>query len=249
MSRVRTLLRRPSVQGAFVVPILISVFGCNAMSGEKSVDQVFRDPKVVALIKAANKGEIAEMDSLVRQGADPNSVGNEGQTPLVWAIASNNKTGIQKLLELGADPNKKMTNDNSATWLAAGRDDPKMLELLLQHRGDPNTVGAHDTTALEIAARQSLSKNIDLLVKYGANVNFANAVGDSAATWAASLGRFDLVGHLLELGYSNNLGHLAAMVQARHVPKDSEAQRLKDRVIDMLRARGVQYPVQPAVTK
>lgn len=84
MSRVRTLLRRPSVHGAFVVPILISVLGCNAMSGEKSVDQVFRDPKVVALIKAANKGEIAEMDSLVRQGADPNSVGNEGQTPLVW---------------------------------------------------------------------------------------------------------------------------------------------------------------------
>jgi len=36
------------------------------------------------LSKAANKGEIAEMDSLVRQGADPNSVGNEGQTPLVW---------------------------------------------------------------------------------------------------------------------------------------------------------------------
>ncbi len=85
-------------------------------------------------------------------------------------------------------------------------------------------------------------------MKYGANVNFANAVGDSAATWAASLGRFDLVGHLLELGYSNNLGHLAAMVQARHVPKDSEAQRLKDRVIDMLHARGLQYPVQQSQT-
>src|SRR5258708_36982430 len=114
MSRVRTLLRRLSVQGAFVVPILISVFGLNAVgSGEKSVDQVFRDPKVVALIKAANKGEIAEMDSLVRQGADPNSVGTEGQTPLVGALARDTKTGIQKFLELGRDPNKKMRTHTS----------------------------------------------------------------------------------------------------------------------------------------
>jgi uncharacterized protein len=228
-----------------VLPLLFAAPGCDASSQEgKSAHEVFLDPTVYELIQAAEVGNIAKMEALAHQGADVNYAGDEGQTPLVRVMAGNRKDSVEKLLELGADPNRKLANGNSPTWLAAGRDDPKMLELLLQHRGDPNIVGTHDATALEIAVRQSLSKNIDLLVKYGANVNDANAVGDSAATWAASLGHFDLVGHLLELGYSNNLRHLAAMVQARHVPKDSEAQRWKDRVIDMLRARGVQYPVQ-----
>lgn len=231
---------------ATLFTFLLAVFGCDAMSqGGRSVEKVFPEPKVLALVKAAEAGNTQKMDALVRQGADVNYIGQEGITPLVWVMADHNKAGVEKLLKLGADPNKKIEDENSATWLAAGRDDPQMLELLLQYHGDPNTVGEHYTTALEIAVRQFQVKNIDLLVKFGADLNYADQTGDSAATWAATMGRFDIVAHLLDLGYSNNLRHLAARIQARHVPPNSEQQRWKDHVIEMLKARGVQYPVQP----
>jgi uncharacterized protein len=226
-------------------PLLLAVFGCDAMShGGRSAEKVFPEPKVSALIKAAKSGSTQEMEELVRQGADVNYVGQEGITPLVWVMADHNKAAVEKLLKLGADPNKRLDNGNSPTWLAAGRDDPQMLELFLKYHGDPNIIGDR-TTALEVAVEESQIKNIDLLVKFGADLNHEDRTGDSAATWAVAMGSFDIAAHLLDLGYSNNLRNLAASVQVRHVPANSEQQRWKDRVIEMLKARGVQYPVLP----
>ena len=249
MNQPKALSHRRFWTQATLFTFLLAVFGCDAIGqGGRSVEKVFPEPKVLALVKVAEAGDTQKMEALVRQGADVNYAGQEGMTPLVWVMADHNKAGVEKLLKLGADPNKKIDDENSATWLAAGRDDPQMLELLLQYHGDPNTVGSHYTTALEIAVRQFQVKNIDLLVKFGANLNYADQTGDSAATWAVTMGRFDIVAHLLDLGYSNNLRHLAAFIQARHVPPNSEQQRWKDKVLKMLEQRDVNIPPPPKVS-
>lgn len=221
---------------------LLSATSSQAAIVRKSADDTFPDKRVVAFVKAAEAG-----DSLPT-GVDVNYSGEKGVTPLIWVMASGNRDAVKKLLELGADPNKKIDNLNSATWLAAGRDDVEMLELMLLHKGNPNILGSDGASALVIAVRQRLPKNIDLLVKFGADLNCSTPGRDTAATWAASLAQFDLLDHLLELGYSNDLRHLAAMVQANHLPKDSPQQRWKDKVIQTLRQRGVEYPVRPSKT-
>jgi len=225
-----------------LISLLSVALGCEAMNHNgRTISGTFPDPKAATLVRAAEDANVNRMRTLVQEGADVNYAGKNGVTPLVWVMADRDYGGVEALLKLGANPNQKMTNHNSPMWLAAGRDDLKMLKLMLQYHGDPNIIGAGQITALEIAVRQFLIPNIDLLVRSGANINYADNVGQSAATWAAALGHFDIVVHLLELGYSHNLQDLAGWVEARKV--NPEEQPNKDRVIAMLRARGVQYPV------
>jgi ankyrin repeat protein len=216
--------------------------GCEAASHNgRTIAGTFPDPEVAALVRAAETDDVGKMRGLVHEGADINYAGTDGITPLVWVMADHDDATVEALLQLGADPNKKIGNGNSPMWLAAGRNDPKMLELMLKYHGDPNIIGAGQITALEIAVRQFDVRNINMLVKHGADINYANSVGQSAATWAVALGQFDIVAHLLDLGYSHNLQDLAGWVQASKV--DATEQPEKNRVIQMLRARGVQYPV------
>lgn len=225
-----------------VIVLLGTAWGCEAMDHNgRTIAGTFPDAKVAALVRAAEANDTAKMQALVKQGADINAMGNDKITPLVWVMANHNYAGVEALLKLGANPNLKGAHGNSPMWLAAGRHDSRMLELMLKYHGDPNIIGAGQITALEIAVRQFDVRNIDTLIKHGANLNYSNDVGESAATWAAALGHFDILAHLLDLGYSHDLQGLAAGVQGRKV--DSAEQPEKDRVIQMLRARGVQYPV------
>ena len=232
----------PCARWVVLAALACTACGCQAASHNGlTIPGTFPDPVVAALVHAAEADDTAKMQALVKQGADVNAMGKDKITPLVWVMANRNYAGVEALLKLGANPNLKGTYGNSPTWLAAGRHDPKMLELMLKYHGDPNIIGAGQITALEIAVRQFDVRNIDILVKHGANINYANSVGQSAATWAAALGHFDILAHLLDLGYSHDLQRLAAGVQGRLV--DAAEQPEKDRVIQMLRARGVQYPV------
>ena len=76
----------------------------------------------------------------------------------------------------------------------------------------------------------------------GADVNDHDEYGKSAAIAAAALSNFEVVAWLLEHGYTYDLRDLAMSVEIRQVPPDSEAQRWKNTVIDMLKMRGVKFP-------
>ena len=243
------MLRRMALCAAWL-GVSLGVSGCDRMiHGGQATEAVFSDPKVVALIHAAESGQYDRMTELVHQGVDVNHAGKDGMTPLGWVMQAHDKRGVGLLLEFGANPNQKFANGDSPTWQAAGFDDPEMLELFLQHHGDPNIVDKRETTALEAAVGSILPKNIDLLLQYGADLNYMDERGYSAAAHAVAIGHFELAAHLLDRGYSRDLQSLALGVQIRQVPPDSEAQRWKDRVIEMLKARGVNYPVRPLKPK
>lgn len=221
--------------------------GCAEVSvGGKTAKDVFTDPQVLALVEAACKGDTAHMEQSVKQGANVNATGYREVTPLVWAMECHSKAGVRKLLELGANPNFKMEGDLSATWMAAGSNDPEWLPMMLAHGGDPNIVSGADT-ALMIAMEQGRWQNFHLLLRQGADVNKADAVGNTAATYAAELSKFDVVAELLEHGYNYNLQDLARTVQGNHVPPKSDPYRDKQRVLRMLEERGVKFPVKSPV--
>jgi ankyrin repeat protein len=126
--------------------------------------------------------------------------------------------------------------------LAAGGDSPQILELLLKYKGDPNLIGPDNDPLLLIATGEFRRENVDLLLKYGADINSHRSNGDTAADFAVGLGRFDIVAHLLEKGLNYNLQRLAKSVEIRAVPPDSEAQKWKSKVIEMLKQRGAKFP-------
>jgi uncharacterized protein len=221
--------------------------------GGMSVRQAFKDPLVSELAQAAASGNLSIVNAKIKAGADVNFVGTDGITPLLWVMPINHKSrnfsGVRRLLEAGANPNYREPRRNtSPMYIASGSDTPGLLELLLQFKGDPNLEGPNGESLLKTAVMQFRPENIDLLLKYGADINVHTKFGDSVPNVAAGLGRFDFVAHFLEKGFTYNLERLAKDVQNRRVPPNSDAQRWKDKVLDILAKRGVTIPLPSKVS-
>jgi len=223
--------------------------------GSLTLHQAFTDVRVAHLVDAVVRGDYAEADRQRKDGADVNVIGTDGISPLLWVIFENHRAhnyrGTEYLLKAGANPNYRDAKDGySAMYFAAGGDNPELLELLLQHKGDPNLLGPYNEPLLHMAVMDERQKAIELLVKYGVNVNVLRD-GRTVAQKAAALGRFDLIAYFLEKGLNHNLQGLAVTVENRLVPPNSEEQRWKDKVIEMLKERGVKFPavVQRKVPK
>lgn len=216
--------------------------------GDKTAEEVFGATALAQLAKAACNGDPAGIAAALREGADVNGHGQEGMTPLLWALSCDNVRGIEALLEAGANPNQPV-GSCTAVYLAATRHDPGPLHTLLRHGGDAN---AFDTetgmTALQEAFSLGLHElgweNYDALLAK-ADINRADERSWTIATEAAAMGRFDKVAQLLERGYARDLPNLGRMVQLR-VVDSKEDQAWQAKVRQMLEARGVRFPVPPA---
>jgi hypothetical protein len=114
-----------------------------------NAEDVFDNPKVVALCKAIEQRDLAEIDRLVADGADVNAVGRGKMTPLLWAFPDKTPDVFKRILEHGADPNVRLdykngsglsgTKDGSAVvHLAAENSSPVYLRYVMHHGGDLN---------------------------------------------------------------------------------------------------------------
>lgn len=209
--------------------------------GGKTARESFDDPNVVALVEAAIDGDDDEVMALHKRGVDVNTPGFQGLTPLMWALAAKNKKGMQALLTAGADPNYKLPSGDSPMNVA-GSPHHDLLELLLRNKGNPNLIGKGGMPLLYIAVKYEQWDNVLILLKFGADINGHSQYGDSAATASATSAWFDKVAYLLEHGYNFDLVDLSKYVEIRRVTPTSEQHHWKQKVIEMLKARGVEYP-------
>jgi hypothetical protein len=225
------------------VLIAMNDYAANLLGG-KTIRETFPAESVANFVTAVTEGNYAEADRLVRAGTNVNATGEEGISPLLWIMAATLDTRkIEYLLKVGANPNyRDSTTGASAMFIAAGGERLDILEILLKNKGDPNFLGPRDETLLMIAAGQFREKNIEMLLKYGADVNRHDPHEATVAIKAAHYGRFDWVASFLSQGLTYNLQGLAKSVEIRQVPPDSEQQRWKDKVIEMLKAKGVKFP-------
>jgi hypothetical protein len=212
--------------------------------GSKTIRETFPEERVADFVTAVNEGDYAEANQLIKAGVDVNAVGLDGISPLLWIIATTLDTSkIEYLLKAGADPNyRDSISQVSAMSLAAGGNRLNILESLLKNKGDPNLFAPRGETLLMVAAGQFREKNIEMLLKYGANINGHDPHQATVAVKAARYGRFDWVANFINQGLSYNLQGLAKSVEIRQVPPNSEQQCWKDKVVEMLKVRGVRFP-------
>jgi uncharacterized protein len=214
--------------------------------GGMTVRQAFPDERAAKLVEATVRGDYAEADKQLKAGADVNYLGTDGLSPLLWVIyeghRAHNYRGTEYLLKAGANANYRDSKQKrSAMYFAAAGDSPELLELLLKYKGNPNLLGAFNEPLLHAAVREQRRENIELLLGHGADINILRD-GRTAADHAVALGQFDLVALFLEKGLSYDLQGLAKGVEGRHVPLNSDAQHWKDKVITMLKERGIKFP-------
>jgi len=195
--------------------------GTPTQQSKYSLDRVYKDPKAQALALAAEQGNAAEVQRLMKQEhVNPDVIFSDDDSgmPLVaWPVFTLNPTGLKALLDNGADPNVRKPGqhrrqykdgsqgnphfdyDNAMVW-AAKQDDPIYLKLLLDHGGDPNTRNGNDESLLfQSYIWHNQWKNVQLLVERGADVNSLTQ-GESIVNDYASLGGFEQAYWLLQHG-------------------------------------------------
>lgn len=226
--------------------LFISTTACGAMDIKlhgKTPSEVFRDPKVDALIKAVYAGDMDSAKQLIRDGTDINALGAFGMTPLLWAEFSLQPVAMQRLLDLGANPDlygnqgpDRQGNRQGLAppvMLAAGSGQLELLRILLEKKANPNIV-ASGISPMTAAMRKGCLECAELLLKYGADVNLPE---DHVTPFAAAAvhSRFDLTIWLLKHGYRKDLErHKRAITGMMHLRVSSEQARLRDETLRLI---------------
>lgn len=213
-----------------------------------NVKDYYTDPLALALIKAAEDNDLNKLKQLINEGADPNTFGKEGMTPLLWVLGQQNKKAMKALLAVGADPNLRLPARESPVSLAAGAKDTEFLTILLNGGGDPNAKNRLGEPALFVAIGQKRIENVKILIDYGADINATDRSSTTPVMDAAALNQYHIVLFLLERGADHK--HLAdgdlslaLYVQEGTVDQQFKAYEIRNKVIKMLENRGVRFPV------
>jgi ankyrin repeat protein len=229
-------------------------------------DQMFSDPKVVALAVAAENGNVKAIDAMLEQGVNVDAVGKHAITPLAWTLITKNKAGFKRLLQHGANPNFYVWNQVPLIHLAAEQQDTDWLRLCLQYRGDPNVVNrckgipdGEQTTIFAALHSSTFEQKLDMLVKAGANLNHQADAGYTPLLEASMFGAFSRVHLLLEAGADFHIpmkgGRDLAFDMIWELPRltdpaDEESRADRDMVLDFLEAHGADFgPAEADIRK
>lgn len=232
----------------------------------QTASDLFSDPNVAALARAACSGDAAAVAAAVGDGTDPNAIGGEGSgpegssqrvTPLLWAIDCGSVTGVEALLDAGADPNQREEFGATPVTVAAETREPAILQRLLTRGGDAN---AHDDreTALQIALKLASRlervdglpeatawANWNALLAAGADPDRIAPDGAPLMQTASFMSQWKKVVWLIDRGWAGDpvdLGRTIETAQGqRGIPQD-ELDALAEVRTELVR-RGVKFPV------
>jgi ankyrin repeat protein len=156
---------------------------------------------------AASKGNIAEIERLLKRGADVNAQQADGATALQWAAYRGDAKMVERLLKAGAKPGLANRNGATPLWLAAARGDAAVIQALLKGSADANEPLPLGRRPLMMAARAGNVDAVRALLEHGADVNASESErGTTAMMQAADQGHADVLRELIQHG-----GNVAAV--------------------------------------
>jgi ankyrin repeat protein len=150
---------------------------------------------------AASKGNKAEIERLLKRGADVNTQQADGATALQWAAYRGDAKLAELLLKAGAKPGLANRDGATPLWLAAARGDAAVIQALLKAGADANEQLPLGRRPLMLAARSGSVDAVHALLEYGADVNASETErGTTALMQAADQGHADVLKELIQNG-------------------------------------------------
>jgi ankyrin repeat protein len=176
---------------------------------QMSVEQLFDNPKLREMAKAAERDDVATIERLVQDGMNVNATGRDHATILSRAFFAKQKRAYLVLLKHGADPNVLDLIGNGVINLSAIEPDPYWLDQSLRYGGNPNIVSKGNPqgkrTPLFYALYDSRTENVKLLLGKKANINYQDDTGCFPLYYAALKQDYHIVVLLLKAGADINL--------------------------------------------
>ncbi len=131
---------------------------CSLMNAER---QVAKSP----LILAASRRNLAEVEKLVRAGADVNmATKGDGGTALHMAAQLGQLAIVQCLVQHGADKNKAINEGATTLFMAAQQGHLAIVQYLVQQGADKNKATSDGFTPLYVAAQNGYLAVVQHLV-------------------------------------------------------------------------------------
>jgi uncharacterized protein len=159
------------------------------------------------LPEAAQNGNQAEVQALLKAHVSVDSAEGDGSTALHWAAYQNNLALAEELLDAHANVNA-VTRLEALTplLLTCESGSAPMVELLLKHGANVNQADGLGTTPLMMAAASGNAAVVKILIDHSAEVNAKeHAHEQTALMFAANLDRGDAIRVLLANGADPNM--------------------------------------------
>jgi ankyrin repeat protein len=167
---------------------------------------------VPKLVRAAERGDRAAVEAMLRAGANARETDIDGTTALHWSANTGDLELTRILIKAGADA--RATNQYGATPLSAAAEigAADVLDALLKAGADVESPNPEGQTALMAVARTGKVDAARILLKHRANPNAAEQWGgQTALMWAAAQSQPEMIRLLLQNG---------AKVDARATTRD-----------------------------
>jgi ankyrin repeat protein len=152
------------------------------------------------LMIAASKGYTYEINRLIMKGADVFAETEQGVTPLIFAISSNQTKAAIMLIDYGSDVNKQTLQNETPLLIAVKNQNSEIAEALLRAGADIDATDRYDATPLHYASIYGYLEIADMLLYYDASVDKKTIEGSTpllASIWA---GHADLADLLVQKG-------------------------------------------------
>ena len=215
--------------GAPLLIAVLSAMGPRADAADADPAKVFPNPRTMEVARAVAQGRGAQVEALVRAGADLADRGQGDLTLLQWAMLRGEARMLGLLLDLGADPLQPGYGGGTALHMAAQARKKPYLKILLDHGADPNARDGR--TGAPVLSEAVMSRNHDavkLLLQRRADPNATSQQNETPLHAAALISDYESMLLLLEAGADpsirNTAGHTFAPYFAIH-PKESMMSR------------------------
>jgi ankyrin repeat protein len=153
------------------------------------------------LLDAVEQGDRTAALHLLSKGANPNTPGPDGTTPVMWAAANGDVELVRALIKAGAKVSATNALGTSALTEASIIGAGPVIDLLLKAGADPNATNPEGETPLMAVARSGKVDAAQRLLEGGADINAKERFGgQTALMWAAAQGQADMVKLLASKG-------------------------------------------------
>ena len=207
-------LQKAALGAAFFIALL--VYPVTSARPDAAADQ--------ALIAAAERGDTAAVEKLLREGASVGARDARGRTALLAATHADRVEAARRLIAAGADVNAKDAIGDSPFLYAGAEGRNAILAMTLAAGADLNSTNRYGGTALIPAANHGHPETVKILLATAIDKDHVNKLGWTALLEAVVLGdggktHTEIVRLLVEAGANPNIADRERVTPLAHAKK------------------------------